>query len=209
MELSGQYRITAPRDRVWAALNDPEILKASIPGCKSLEKQSDTDLAAKVAVKIGPVKATMSGTVKLSNIHAPNGYTITGEGRGAAAGFAKGVADVTLTEEGDETVLSYSARGQVGGKIAQLGARLIDSVARDMADKFFKAFAEKVGEGPLARAEQAVEHAVGDAAHRVTEAAHDVEEATEKAAARGFLGGPIMWALLALIALVLLIWLST
>ena len=184
------------------------MLKASIPGCQSLEKLSDTDLAAKVKVKIGPVRATMSGTVKLTNVDAPNGYTITGEGRAATAGFAKGGADVTLTEEGGETVLSYTARGQVGGKLAQLGARLIDAVAREMADKFFAAFAEKVGEGPLVRTEHAVEHAVGEAAHRVAEAAHDVEEAAEKAAVKGFLGGPMMWAFLALVGLVLLVMLT-
>lgn len=201
MELSGQYRIRAPRDRVWAALNDPEMLKASIPGCQSLEKLSDTDLAAKVKVKIGPVRATMSGTVKLTNVDPPNGYTITGEGRGAAAGFAKGGADVTLTADGEETVLSYTARGQVGGKLAQLGARLVDAVAKEMADKFFSAFAEKVGEGPLVRAEHAVEPAVGDAAH-------DVEQAAEKAAVKGFLGGPMMWAFLALVGLVLLVMLT-
>ena len=208
MELSGQYRIPASRERVWAALNDPDVLKDSIPGCKSLEKQSDTDFAAKVAVKIGPIKATMSGAVTLSNIDRPNGYTITGEGRGAAAGFAKGGADVKLTEDGGETVLAYSASGQVGGKLAQLGSRLVDAAAKEMADKFFAAFAERVGEGALARAEHAVEHAVEEAAHRVGEAAHEVEEVAEKAAARSFLGGPIMWALLALIGIVVVVRLS-
>ena len=203
MELSGQYRIKAPRERVWAALNDPDVLRACIPGCQSLEKISDTELSAKVKLKIGPVAATMSGAVTLSDIDAPNGYTITGEGRGAAAGFAKGAAEVKLREEDGETVLDYSAKGQVGGKLAQVGSRLIDAAAKKLADQFFASFAEKVSEGAVQRAGHAVEHAVEEATHMVTDAAHEVEEVAEKAAVRGFLGGPAMWALLALGAVIL------
>jgi carbon monoxide dehydrogenase subunit G len=205
MELSGERRIDAPRQRVWAALNDPEVLKASIPGCQELEKVSDTEMKAKVIAKVGPVKATFTGDVTLSNIEAPSSYTISGEGKGGVAGFAKGGADVTLEEDGAATVLRYTAKGQVGGKLAQVGARLVDATAKQMADKFFSAFAEQVGgveeEGIVARAE----HAVEEAAHEVVEAAHHAEERAEEAAVRGFLGGPQMWGLIALAAVIVLI----
>ena len=146
MEMSGQYRIPAPRAKVWDALNDPVVLKASIPGCQSLEKLSDTEMAATVKAKVGPVSATFNGAVTLSDIDPPNGYTITGEGKGGVAGFAKGGADVKLADDGDGmTLLSYTAKAQVGGKLAQIGARLIDATAKQMADQFFGAFAERVG----------------------------------------------------------------
>jgi carbon monoxide dehydrogenase subunit G len=205
MEMSGEYRIAAPREKVWAALNDPEILKASIPGCKTLEKTADDRMAATVEAKVGPVKAKFTGEVTLSNIDPPNSYTISGEGKGGVAGFAKGGADVTLEEDGAATVLRYTAKGQVGGKLAQVGARLVDATAKQMADKFFSAFAEQVGgveeEGIVARAE----HAVEEAAHEVVEAAHHAEERAEEAAVRGFLGGPQMWGLIALAAVIVLI----
>ena len=145
MEMTGEYRIAAPRERVWAALNDPEVLKACIPGCESLEKTSDNEMTAAVTAKVGPVKAKFTGAVTLLNIRPPEGYTISGEGKGGVAGFAKGGADVALTEDGpDATILKYEAKAQVGGKLAQLGARLIDSTAKKMADDFFGAFAAKV-----------------------------------------------------------------
>lgn len=144
MEMTGEYRIAAPRAQVWAALNNPDILKASIPGCEALEMTSDTEMTAKVVTKIGPVKATFTGKVKLENINPPEGYTISGEGQGGVAGFAKGGADVKLTEDGAETVLAYTARAQIGGKLAQLGARLIDSTAKMMADQFFAKFSSIV-----------------------------------------------------------------
>lgn len=144
MEMTGSYRIAATRDQVWAALNDPAVLKDCIPGCEKLEKTSDTEMEATAALKIGPVKARFNGKVTLSEINAPVGYTITGEGSGGAAGFAKGGADVQLAEEGGETVLTYTARAQVGGKIAQMGARLIDGVAKKLADQFFAKFSERV-----------------------------------------------------------------
>lgn len=144
MEMTGEYRIAAPRAQVWAALNNPEILKASIPGCEALEMTSETEMTAKVVTKIGPVKATFTGKVKLENINPPEGYTISGEGQGGVAGFAKGGADVKLTEDGAETVLAYTARAQIGGKLAQLGARLIDSTAKMMADQFFAKFSSIV-----------------------------------------------------------------
>jgi carbon monoxide dehydrogenase subunit G len=199
MEMSGENRIPASQEKVWAALNDPEILKASIPGCQALEKTSDTEMTATVLAKVGPVKATFKGNVTLSNIDPPNGYTISGEGKGGVAGFAKGGADVKLTPDGDGTVLAYKVNAQVGGKLAQIGARLIDATAKQMADQFFDRFAARVGEGPLARAEQAVEQAVEDAAQAVTETVREAEEGAEQAAVRGFLGGPMMWGLLVII----------
>ena len=217
MEMSGEYRIAAPRARVWAALNDPAVLKESIPGCQELTKVSDTEMNAVVQAKVGMVRATFQGSVTLSNLNPPESYTITGEGKGGVAGFAKGGADVLLAEDGPEvTVLKYTAKGQVGGKLAQIGARLIDATAKQMAEQFFSKFAEKVGggaavpaaveaEGTVARVEHAVEHAVEGAAHAVSEAAHEAEEEVEKAAVTGFLGGPQMWGLLALIAVIIVI----
>jgi carbon monoxide dehydrogenase subunit G len=140
MDMTGEERIAAPRDAVWAALNDPEILKQCIPGCQSLEKISPTELTATVKLKIGPVSASFNGEVKLSNINAPESYTISGEGKGGIAGFAKGGADVVLKEDGDETILQYEAKAQVGGKIAQLGSRLVDSSAKKLAQQFFSDF---------------------------------------------------------------------
>jgi carbon monoxide dehydrogenase subunit G len=147
MEIKGEYRIPASREKVFAALNDPAVLQACIPGCESLEKVSDTELKAKVRMRIGPVSASFSGKVTLSDIDPPNGYKISGEGQGGAAGFAKGGAVVTLREDGAETVLTYAVDAQVGGKIAQVGARLIDGTARKLADEFFGKFAAMVG-GP-------------------------------------------------------------
>lgn len=121
---------------MWAALNDPDILKQCIPGCQSLERISPTQLTATVKLKIGPVSASFNGEVTLSNINAPESYTISGEGKGGIAGFAKGGADVVLKEDGDETILQYEAKAQVGGKIAQLGSRLVDSSAKKLAQQF-------------------------------------------------------------------------
>lgn len=145
MDMTGEYRIPAPREAVWRALNDPAVLKQSIAGCEELTKVSDTELTARVHAKVGPVSARFSGKVTLSDIDPPNGYTIAGEGQGGVAGFAKGGAKVRLTEEGGQTVLRYEATAQVGGKLAQIGSRLIDSTARKMADDFFGKFATAVG----------------------------------------------------------------
>ena len=144
MDMSGEYRIEVPRSQVWDALNDPEILKASIAGCEELEKASDTEMTAKVRAKVGPVSARFSGKVTLSEINPPISYRIDGEGQGGAAGFAKGGASVTLEEDGDATILRYTANATVGGKLAQIGSRLIDATARKMADDFFAKFAENV-----------------------------------------------------------------
>lgn len=144
MDMTGERRIAAPRQVVWSALNDPEVLKASIPGCESLEKLSDTAMKATAAVKIGPISARFAGNVQLADIDAPNGYTISGEGQGGVAGFAKGGAKVRLSDDGGGTLLSYEVHAQVGGKIAQLGARLIDASAKQMADAFFDRFSARV-----------------------------------------------------------------
>ena len=144
MEMSGQHTITAPRETVWEALNDPEVLKQCIPGCEEVNKTSDTSFDAKVSVKVGPVKAKFGGAVTLSDIDPPKGYTISGEGKGGAAGFAKGGAKVSLEEVdgGAATELTYEVSASVGGKLAQIGARLIDSTAKKYANDFFTKFSE-------------------------------------------------------------------
>lgn len=150
MEMNGSERINAPQDKVWDALNDVEVLKKCIPGCQSLERTGDDEMAATVKLKIGIVSATFKGEVRLENINPPHGYTIAGEGKGGVAGFAKGGADVTLQADGEETILSYVCKAQVGGKIAQMGARLIDSTAKKLASQFFAKFNEVVS-GPETR----------------------------------------------------------
>jgi carbon monoxide dehydrogenase subunit G len=235
MELKGEYRIPAPRDQVWAMLNDPGILRACIPGCESLEGSPADGFSARVTTKVGPVKATFNGSVTLSNVRPPEGYTISGEGKGGVAGFAKGGADVNLAADGVETLLTYTANAQVGGKLAQLGSRLIDSTAKKLADQFFACFAEKAGAsavtagavpsaeaaasmpgGPVPPAATGVPIVDGQAArletvpslgagegpvHTIQEAAHEVEEEVEAKAAMGFLGGPVVWGLLVMLAL--------
>jgi len=146
MDMTGEYRIPAPRQRVWEALNDPEILKASIPGCEELHKLSDQELEARVKAKVGPVSATFTGKVTLNDLNPPESYTIAGEGKGGAAGFAKGGAQVALAEDGADTILRYQAKADVGGKLAQIGSRLIQGTAKKMADDFFSRFTALVGQ---------------------------------------------------------------
>jgi carbon monoxide dehydrogenase subunit G len=141
MTMQGEVVLPAGRERVWAALNDPEILKACIPGCQELEKVSDTEFKATAKVAVGPVKATFKGGVQLTDLDPPNGYTIGGEGQGGVAGFAKGAAKVRLEDAEEGTRLTYDVEAQVGGKIAQLGGRLINGVAKKYADEFFANFA--------------------------------------------------------------------
>jgi carbon monoxide dehydrogenase subunit G len=164
MDMTGERRIPAAREKVFAALNDPAVLKACIPGCDTLEKTSDQDLAATASVKIGPISAKFAGKVHLSDIVPPEGYRISGEGQGGVAGFAKGGADVRLAEDNGGTLMTYTVQAQVGGKLAQLGARLIDATAKSMADQFFDRFVAVlttpepvVAEGPAAE----------DATHRI------------------------------------------
>ena len=144
MELSDEIRITAPKDHVYRSLNDPEILRQCIPGCEELTKTSDTELEAKVVLKIGPVKAKFGGSVTLDKSQAPGHFSLSGEGNGGVAGFAKGGADVELEEDGDATILRYTAKADVGGKIAQLGNRLISSTSKKLAGKFFENFKNEV-----------------------------------------------------------------
>jgi carbon monoxide dehydrogenase subunit G len=143
MTMTGEATLPAGRSRVWALLNDPDVLKTCIPGCQSLERAGDNGFAAVAKVKIGPVTATFKGKVELSDIVPDVGYTISGEGEGGIAGFAKGGAKVSLADAAGGTLLRYDVEAQVGGKIAQLGSRLIDGVARNMAEKFFSSFAEE------------------------------------------------------------------
>jgi carbon monoxide dehydrogenase subunit G len=145
VEFSGEYRIPARQQQVWDALNDPAVLQACIVGCKQLEKTSDTEFVATVAAKVGPVSATFKGNVVLSDLDAPNGYTLTGQGQGGAAGFAKMAAQVALTEDQNETVLKYTAKAEIGGKLASVGSRLVQAVAKKNADDFFAAFARHLG----------------------------------------------------------------
>jgi uncharacterized protein len=140
LEMSGEYVLPQSREVVYAALNDPEILKKCIPGCEELEKVSDNEFAAVVKLSVGPVSARFKGKVRLEDLDPPNGYRIAGEGEGGVAGFAKGGASVQLTEVPDGTQLTYKAEANVGGKIAQLGQRLLAGTAKKIADKFFSNF---------------------------------------------------------------------
>ena len=144
MEIKGEYSIAAPREVVWQALNDPDVLKACIPGCEELEKTDDGGFRATAKMKVGPVSARFKGKVTLSDLDPPNGYRISGEGEGGVAGFAKGGAVVKLAEKDGGTLLSYEVEAQIGGKLAQLGQRLINGAAKKLADEFFANFAKAV-----------------------------------------------------------------
>lgn len=157
MELKGERLLPAPIDTVWAGLNDPEILKACIAGCESLERTGDDAFQAVVAVRVGPVAAKFKGNLKMTDVKPPNSYTINFDGQGGVAGFGKGSADVQLASEVGGTKLSYVARAQVGGKMAQVGSRLIDAAAGKITEDFFAAFEAKVAPPPA-------EGAVADAA---------------------------------------------
>jgi carbon monoxide dehydrogenase subunit G len=148
MTMSGEQQLPAPRETVWAKRNDPEVLKACIPGCETLEKLSDTEFQAVAVIKIGPVKATFKGKVTLSDLDPPNGYRISGQGEGGVAGFAKGGATVALVPKDSDTLLTYNVEAQIGGKLAQLGQRLVNGAAKKMADDFFQRFAAAVAGSP-------------------------------------------------------------
>jgi uncharacterized protein len=148
MTMTGEVQLPANRETVWQALNNPDVLKACIPGCQSLERTGENGFAAVAKLKIGPVSATFKGNVELSDLDPPNGYKINGEGQGGIAGFAKGGATVKLSEANGGTLLTYDVSANVGGKIAQLGARLIDGTAKKLADQFFKNFATAVSASP-------------------------------------------------------------
>ena len=161
MDMNGSQRIEASREKVYAALNDTEILKQCVPGCEFIEKTSDTDMNAKVTLKIGPVKASFAGKITLSDLDPPNGYTISGEGSGGVAGFAKGGAKVRLEADGAATILHYTVDAQIGGKLAQLGARLIDATAKKLAGDFFTKFSDVVAPPPAAEATEEPEKKKG------------------------------------------------
>ncbi|MCP3477390.1 carbon monoxide dehydrogenase subunit G [Bradyrhizobium sp. CCGUVB1N3] len=144
MTMNGEVQLAASRESVWAKLNDPEVLKACIPGCEELEKTDDGGFRAVAKMKVGPVSARFKGKVMLSDLDPPNGYKITGEGEGGVAGFAKGGAAVRLSEKDGGTLLSYDVEAQIGGKLAQLGQRLINGAAKKLADEFFTNFAKAV-----------------------------------------------------------------
>jgi carbon monoxide dehydrogenase subunit G len=172
MDMTGERRIPAPRQTVWEALNNPEVLRVSIPGCESLEKLDDDQMKATAAVKVGPISARFTGKVQLTDIDPPNGYRISGEGQGGVAGFAKGGANVALADDGADTLLTYQVNAQVGGKLAQLGGRLIDATAKQMADAFFDRFSKQV-QAMSPAADQAPAPAAAEAAvgHVVVEPA--------------------------------------
>ncbi|MDE2604661.1 MAG: carbon monoxide dehydrogenase subunit G [Burkholderiales bacterium] len=150
MEITGEYLVPAPQQRVWEALNDPRVLQASIAGCQSLEKVSDTEFSAIVTTKVGPVSATFRGSVNLSELDPPNGYTLTGRGQGGAAGFARMTSRVTLVPQEGQTLLRYTAQAEIGGKLASVGSRLVQAVAKKNADDFFAAFTRQLGGAPAA-----------------------------------------------------------
>ncbi|MDB5397002.1 MAG: carbon monoxide dehydrogenase [Rhodospirillales bacterium] len=157
MDMKGEFRIPLPQALVWRALNDPEILKASIPGCDELIRESDTSFKGKISAAVGPVRAKFAGHATLSDIDAPNGYRLTGSGSGGAAGMVKGGAIVRLVSDGDATMLHYEAHAQVAGKLAQIGSRLVDMAAKKMTDEFFGNFVRRL------------EHAAPESPDAVTE----------------------------------------
>ncbi len=190
MAITGEYRIAAPREAVWAALNDPEVLKACIPGCEELTKLSDTEIDARVAAALGPVRATFATRIQLSDMNPPESYTISGEGK-AAAGFGKGSAQVSLTEDGAVTVLRYSADLRLGGKLAQVGSRLLEGATRQLADQFFDAFAQRLDAGAAKQAEVAAESGTAEAT----------------GAAGGAAGSKLGWIAAAAVVAAIVVWL--
>ena len=157
MDFTGEYKVPASRDKVWEALNDVDVLKLCIDGCEELNKDSDTEFSAKVTAKVGPVRAKFTGKVTLSDIDPPNGYTISGEGQGGVAGFAKGGAIVKLVDGDGATILHYEAKAEVGGKLASVGSRLVEGVAKKTADDFFGKFVEIVSDGDVDPASKVAE----------------------------------------------------
>ncbi|MDE0001736.1 MAG: carbon monoxide dehydrogenase subunit G [Rhodospirillaceae bacterium] len=165
--MRGEYQIAAGREAVWAALNDPSILQACLEGCESFDKISDTDFKAKMTTKVGPIRTKFACTIQLSDLDPPNAYTLSGKGDGGASGFAKGTVKVSLTESDGATVLGYTVDASLRGKIGQMGARVVDNVARSMADKFFGKLSARVEDEPAGGASG-------------TESAAETEPSTEK-----------------------------
>ena len=209
MEMSGEYKIPAPRADVWAALNDPDVLRQSIPGAESVDKISDDEFEAVAKAKVGPVSARFKGKVKLTDIDPPNGYTISGEGTGGAAGFAKGSAKVALAETDDGgTLLSYSVTAQVGGKLAQIGQRFIDSTAARMSEEFFNNFSSLAGGAKVEHEPEIVD----EMEHGIPVKSPDYDAISptgvpivpDEEAGMSF--SPWIWGPVLIIALILLVW---
>ena len=173
MEMQSEQRIPAPQDSVWAALNDTEILQAAMPGCESFEEVGENQFTARVTTKVGPVKARFNFNVSLTDIDPPSSYVINGEGQGGAAGFAKGSAAVNLETDGADTILRYQVKANVGGKLAQLGSRLIDGTAKKLADEFFENFIGLV-------AGDAASEGDGEGVSEISDSADAKEEANDK-----------------------------
>lgn len=212
MQIKGEVRIAAPRAKVWAAFQDPAILKTAIPGCTEISRTSDNEMTAVVATRIGMVRATFNAILTFSSVKPPESMTVTASGIAGALGSANGTADVVLKEVNGDTVVRYTARGGVAGKLEQVGDRLIDQTARDVAEQFFNNFGEVVSDNPIARVEHAIGHAVEaaeeaveGAAGAVIEVGREAEQEVEGAAVRGVLGGPMMWGLLAIVAIAALL----
>ena len=198
MDFTGEYKVPASRDKVWEALNDVDVLKLCIDGCEELNKDSDTEFSAKVTAKVGPVRAKFTGKVTLSDIDPPNGYTISGEGQGGVAGFAKGGAIVKLVEDDGATILHYEAKAEVGGKLASVGSRLVEGVAKKTADDFFGKFVEIVSDGAV------------DPASEGTEAEQDgklADSGHEQTISEGGGLSPMVWGvgIVAVVAILLII----
>jgi hypothetical protein len=204
MDFTGRYVIAAPPQKVWDGINDPAILKACIPGCEQIEKTSPADFTATARLKIGPVSATFKGKVTLADLDPPHSCTLSGEGQGGVAGFAKGSAQVVLTPQGGETVLTYTAKASVGGKLAQIGQRLIDGAAKQIADDFFKRFAAALDTPPALAPDPSTSELDGVAQLAAPHAAASVVEPEPDAAHRGL--SPFVWVagLIAVIAALLL-----
>lgn len=208
MQLRGEVRIPAARAKVWAALTDPAILRTAIPGCTELERLPDGELTAVIDGRLGMIRATFNGMLTFSDMKPPERMTVTAAALAGGFGSASGNADIVLVETRGDTVLRYTAHGEVAGKLRQVGSRLIDSTAREVADQFFVSFGEMVSENPIERVEHSIGHAVNvaveaaeEAAVETVEAARDAEEKVEVAAGRGFAGGPMIWGLLAIVAI--------
>jgi carbon monoxide dehydrogenase subunit G len=203
MNLSGEQQVAAPRQRVWEALNDPEVLRQCIPGCQSLDKEGDDRFNAVAEVKIGPIGARFRGTVQLSDLDAPNGYTITGQGNGGIAGNAKGGAKVRLSDVDGGTLVSYDVEAEVGGRMAQLGGPIIDATAKQLAGKFFTKFGEVVSGGaPVAAAPVAAAPVTAEAPVVATAAAPAPAAMPVVARAAAPAAFPLGWIIVTVLAIV-------
>ena len=219
MELKGQYTLPVARAAVWEAFNDPDIIADCLSGCESMEKLSDTEMKAVVAVAFGPFKSRFTGTIAVSDGSPPQRWTLSGEGRGRPSGTAKGDASVELVESGSETIVNFVGNAEVGGKLADVVDTLVEAQAREMADDFFSRLSARLAAGPTKEWVDELDHSpagvqlgdepgedvVEDKAENAAEVAENVEERLEIAAGQQVMGGPYVWGLLALIVLVVIL----